>query len=103
MQNFITQMQYMKAYPFNCLWCLRTVNIITMTLCLIHPASPGEDFQLLTEEVTFAVGETTENVSLVIYDDVWVEFKEEFIIRLVPEDGLLLASHSTFYINDNDS
>ena len=93
----------MKAYPFNCLWCLCTVKLITMTLRLVHPASPEEDFQLLSEEVTFAVGETTKNVSLVIYDDEWVEFKEEFLIRLVPVDMLLLGSHSTFYILDNDS
>ena len=74
-----------------------------MTLRLIHPASPGEDFQLPSAAMTFAAEETTKNVSLVIYDDVWVEFKEKFIIRLIPEDELLLGTHSTFYIIDNDS
>ena len=77
--------------------------MITMTLHLIHPAIQGHDFQLLSDEVTFAVGETTKNVSLVVYDDEWVEFREEFSIRLLPEDELLLGSHSTFGIIDNDS
>ena len=72
-------------------------------LNFIHPASPGEDFQLLSEELTFAVGETAKSVSLVVYDDEWVEFREEFSIRLLPEDALLLGSHSTFCIVDNDS
>ena len=99
----LMMMQCMKAYPLNYLWRLYTVNILTIALRLIHPASPGEDFQLLSEEVTFVVEETTKNVSLVVYDDVWVEFKEKFVIRLIPEDVLLLGSHSTFYIIDNDS
>ena len=61
------------------------------------------DFQLLSKEVTFAVGEMAKSVSLVVYDDEWVEFKEEFSITLLPEDELLLGSHSTFCIIDNDS
>ena len=69
----------------------------------IHPASPGEDIQLLSDELIFAVGETAKSVSLVVYDDEWVEFSEEFSIRLIPEDALLLGSHSTFCIVDNDS
>ena len=70
---------------------------------LIHPAIRGHDFQLLSDEVTFAVGEVAKNVSLVVYDDEWVEFREEFSIRLIPEDELLLGTHSTFCIVDNDS
>ena len=61
------------------------------------------DFQLLSEEVTFAAGETAKSISLVVYDDGWVEFREEFSIRVIPEDTLLLGSHSTFFIVDNDS
>ena len=68
----------------------------------MHSATPGEDFQLLTEEVTFATGETVKSVSLVVYDDEWVEFSEAFSITLLPEDDLLVGSHSTFYIADND-
>ena len=49
------------------------------------------------------MGETAKSVSLVVYDDEWVEFREEFSIRLLPEDALLLGSHSTFCIADNDS
>ena len=67
-----------------------------------HPASPGEDYQLLSDDVTFAVGETVKSVTMVVYDDEWVEFREEFSIRLIPEDELLLGSHSIFYIIDND-
>ena len=58
---------------------------------------------MLSEEVTFVVGQTTKNVSLVVYDDEWVEFREEFSIRLLPEDELLLGSQSFFHIEDNDS
>ena len=94
-------MQCTKAYHLHELSrCL--VNITTVTLFLIRPAIPGEDFQLLSKEITFAVGEIAKNVSLVVYDDEWVEFKEEFSIRLLPEDELLLGSHSSFYITDND-
>ena len=52
--------------------------------------------------MTFAVGEMVKSVTMVVYDDEWVEFREELSIRLVPEDELLLGSHSTFYIIDND-
>ena len=48
------------------------------------------------------MGEMVKSVSLVIYDDESVEFSEEFSIRLLPEDDLLLGSHSFFCIEDND-
>ena len=80
------------------------LSLIWIFLLKFHlSASPGEDFQLLSEEVTFAVGETTNNVSLVVYDDEWVEFREKFSIRLLPEDELLQGSQSFFYIEDNDN
>lgn len=73
-----------------------------MSASIFCPANPGEDFQLLSDEVTFAVGEMVKTVSLVVHDDEWVEFGEEFSIRLFSEGDLLLGSHSTFYILDND-
>ena len=53
-------------------------------------------------EVTFAAGETIKSVLLMVYDDEWVEFREQFSIKLLPEDELLLGSDSTFCIIDND-
>ena len=99
----------MKFFPIADQYCTNDPrhsiepNAMIMTLHLLHPATPGEDFQLLSEEVTFAVGEMVKSVSLIVNDDEWVEFREEFSIRLLPEDKLLLGSHSTFYIIDNDS
>lgn len=65
-------------------------------------ATPGEDFKLLSKQVTFQAGETRKEVSLVVYDDEWAETREEFIISLYPEDKLLLGKDALFYINDND-
>ena len=84
----------------------RLLTVLVMNLHptknFIHPATPGEDFQLLYEEVTFAAGEMAKSVSLVVYDDEWVEFREEFSIVLLPENELLLGSRSSFFIEDND-
>lgn len=49
------------------------------------------------------MGERIQNVALVIYDDKWVETREEFSIRLLPDGGdLILGSNSSFSIIDND-
>ena len=49
------------------------------------------------------MGETVKSVLLVVYEDEWMEFREEFSIILLPQNDLLLGSHSTFCIIDNDS
>ena len=48
------------------------------------------------------MGEMVKSVSLVVKDDEWVEFSEEFSIRLLPENGLFVGSHLLFCIEDND-
>ena len=48
------------------------------------------------------MGEMIQSVSLVVYDDEWVETWEEFSIELLPDGDLVLGNNSSFSIIDND-
>ena len=49
-------------------------------------AAPEEDFELLSQDVIFTAEEKIKNVSLIIYDDQWVEAMEKIFLMLLPED-----------------